>query len=117
MAGGMSTMQGGTAVTSAPDFTLNNVKSGAFYFIKEERKIMQQLLSVVLHRHEDTLLRLAGLCYRRGVPIESLAYFAADRPDQVKVQAVLACEQAAALQLQRQVSKLIDVVSTEIVPN
>ena len=75
---------------------------------------MQQLLSVVLHRQEDTLLRLAGLCYRRGVPIESLAFFSTDHPGRVKIQAVLACEKSTAIQLQRHVSKLVDVVSTEI---
>lgn len=78
---------------------------------------MKQLLSVILHRQEDTLLRLTGLCYRRGVPIESLAFSAADQPGRVRVQAVLSCEQADAVQLQRHLSKLVDVVSTEIASN
>ena len=78
---------------------------------------MRQLLSVVLHRQEDTLLRLAGLCYKRGVPIESLAFADAGQPGRVRVQAVLDCEHSVALQLQRHVCKLVDVVSTEIAPN
>ena len=78
---------------------------------------MRQLLSVVLDRQEDSLLRLAGLCYRRGVPIESLAYSPADRPDRVRVEAILACEQSVALKLQHHVAKLVDVVSSEIVSN
>ena len=78
---------------------------------------MKQLLSVILHRQEDTLLRLTGICYRRGVPNESLAFSTAEQPGRVKVQAVLSCEQAAAVQLQRHLAKLVDVVSTEIVSN
>ena len=78
---------------------------------------MSQVLSVVLHRQEDTLLRLAGLCYRRGVPIERLAFSPSDQTDRVCIKAVLSCEQAAATQLQRHVAKLIDVVSAEILSN
>lgn len=78
---------------------------------------MSHVLSVVLHRQEDTLLRLTGLCYRRGVSIESLAFSPGDQTGNVRIQAVLSCEKAAADQLQRHVAKLIDVVSTEIRPN
>ena len=78
---------------------------------------MSHVLSVVLHRQEDTLLRLTGLCYRRGVSIESLAFSQGDQAGSVRIQAVLSCEKAAADQLQRHVAKLIDVVSTEIWPN
>ena len=78
---------------------------------------MQQTLSVLLHRQDDTLLRLAGLCYRRGVPIDSLAFVAGDCPERVRVRAVLTCEQATARQLQRHLSKLIDVISAEIISN
>jgi len=79
--------------------------------------MMSHVLSVVLHRQEDTLLRLTGLCYRRGVPIESLAFSPSDQTGDVRVQAVLSCEKSAADQLQRHVAKLIDVVSSEIWPN
>ena len=78
---------------------------------------MSHVLSVVLDRQEDTLLRLAGLCYRRGVPIERLAFSQSDQPGRVCIKAVLSCEQSVAAQLQRHVSKLIDVVSAEILPN
>lgn len=77
---------------------------------------MSHVLSVVLHRQEDTLLRLTGLCYRRGVPIESLAFSPSDQTGKVCVQAVLSCEKHVAVQLQRHVDKLIDVVSTEVCP-
>jgi len=50
---------------------------------------MSHVLSVVLHRQEDTLLRVAGLCYRRGVSIESLAFSPSDQAGEVRVQAVL----------------------------
>lgn len=79
--------------------------------------MMSHVLSVVLHRQEDTLLRLTGLCYRRGVPIESLAFSPSDQAGEVKIQAVLSCERLAADQLRRHVAKLVDVVSTEIGPN
>lgn len=78
---------------------------------------MSHVLSVVLHRQEDTLLRLTGLCYRRGVPIESLAFSPSDASGNVRVRAVLSCEKAVADQLRRHIAKLIDVVSTEIGPN
>ena len=78
---------------------------------------MSHVLSVVLNRQEDTLLRLAGLCYRRGVPIEQLAFSPSDQTDRVCVRAVLCCEKAAANQLQRHVAKLVDVISAEITPH
>ena len=78
---------------------------------------MSHVLSVVLHRQEDTLRRLAGLCYRRGVPIESLAFSPSDQAGEVRIQAVLSCERLVADQLRRHVAKLVDVVSTEIGPN
>lgn len=78
---------------------------------------MSHVLSVVLQRQEDSLLRLTGLCYRRGVPIESLAFSPSDQEGKVRIQAVLSCERPAADQLRRHVAKLVDVVSTEIWPN
>lgn len=78
---------------------------------------MQQLLSIVLHRQEDILLRLTGLCYRKGVSIESLAFSPADQPGRVRIQAVLDCDQMVAVKLQHHVSKLVDVVSSEILSN
>ena len=77
---------------------------------------MRYVLSVVLHRQEDILLRLTGLCYRRGVPIESLAFSPSESPGNVSILAVLSCEKSVADQLQKHVAKLIDVVSTEIWP-
>ncbi len=75
---------------------------------------MSQVLSVVLNRQEDSLLRLTGLCYRRGVPIESLAFSPSEQPGKVRIEAILSCEKSAADQLQRHVAKLVDVVSSEI---
>ena len=75
---------------------------------------MRQKLSVVVNRQEDSLLRLAGLCHRRGILIESLAFFADVRPNWARIQAILVCDQNAASQLQHHVAKLVDVVSTEI---
>ncbi len=78
---------------------------------------MSHILSVVLHRQEDTLLRLTGLCYRRGISIESLAFSPGDETGNVLIRAVLSCEKSAAEQLRRHITKLIDVISTEIRPN
>ena len=77
---------------------------------------MKQLLSVVLKRQADALVRLTGLCYRRGVAIESLSYVSTPQPGEMKLLAVLACGPAAASQLHRQVAKTIGVIGTEIVP-
>jgi len=78
---------------------------------------MSQMLSVVFNRQEDTLLRLTGLCYRRGVHIERLAFSPSDHSGRVCVHAVLSCEHSVAEQLQRHIAKLVDVVSAEIAPN
>lgn len=77
---------------------------------------MKQVLSVVLKRQADTLVRLTGLCYRRGVFIENLSYTTAPHTDEVRFRAVLACGRPAADQLHRQVSKLIGVIGAEISP-
>lgn len=77
---------------------------------------MKQMLSVVLNRQADTLVRLTGLCYRRGVSIESLTYVSTPQPGEVKLQAVLTCGKATAEQLHRQVTKIIGVIGTEIAP-
>lgn len=77
---------------------------------------MSQVLSVVLNRQEDALLRFAGLCYRRGVFIERLAFSPDSKEENVFVEAVLACDPATAAQLKQHVAKLVDVVSTELKP-
>ena len=77
---------------------------------------MKQILSVVLKRQADTLIRLTGLCYRKGVTIENLSYVATPSTSEVSFRAVLTCERTAANQLYRQVSKLIGVIGAEIAP-
>ena len=77
---------------------------------------MKHLLSVVLKRQADTLVRLTGLCYRRGVSIESMSYSITAQTGEVSFRAVLACEQPTADQLHRQVTKLIGVIGAEVVP-
>ncbi len=77
---------------------------------------MSQVLSVVLNRQEDALLRFAGLCYRRGVLIEKLAFTPDTRDNTVFVEAVLSCDPTTAAQLKHHVAKLVDVVSAEIAP-
>ena len=77
---------------------------------------MKQILSVVVKSQADTLIRLTGLCYRRGVPIESLSYAKTSQIGEVKFQAVLACGRPAASQLHRQISKLIGVIGAEVIP-
>ena len=77
---------------------------------------MRQVLSVVIKSQADTLVRLTGLCYRRGISIESLSYAKTTQTGEVKFRAVLACGKPAASQLHRQVAKLIGVIVTEVVP-
>ena len=78
---------------------------------------MKQVLSVVLKEQADTLVRLTGLCYRRGVLIESLSYAPEKIYGHVRVKAVLACARPDAEQLRRHVSKMVDVVRTEVTPH
>ena len=112
-------MQGGTAIF-APDAAQFCATSGAFrIYHKNHCKggfVLKQLLSVVLKRQADALVRLTGLCYRRGVAIESLSYVSTPQPNEMRLQAVLACGPAAASQLRRQVAKTIGVIVTEIAP-
>ena len=75
---------------------------------------MKQFLSVVLRKQSDTLVRLTGLCYRRGVPIESLSYATEPENGTVRIMAVLNCVQPTAEQLRRQVSNLVNVVGASL---
>ncbi len=75
---------------------------------------MKQFLSVVLKKQADTLVRLTGLCYRRGVPIESLSYVTETENGTVRIMAVLNCGRPTAEQLRRQVSNLVNVVGASL---
>ena len=77
---------------------------------------MKQVLSVVIKSQADTLVRLTGLCYRRGISIESLSYVNTTQLGEVTFQAVLACGRPAASQLHRQIAKLVGVIGAEVVP-
>ncbi len=75
---------------------------------------MKQFLSVVLKNQADTLVRLTGLCYRRGVLIESFSYAAESDSGNARVMAVLNCGRPKAEQLRRQVSNLAHVVGASL---
>ena len=83
---------------------------------RKEGVVLKLVLSVVLKRQADNLVRLTGLCYRRGVAIESLSYSTASQTGEVQFRAVLACGRLTADQLHRQISNLIGVVGAEIAP-
>lgn len=75
---------------------------------------VKQFLSVVLKNKSDTLVRLTGLCYRRGVPIESLSYATEPENGTVRIMAVLECGRPTAEQLHRQVSNMVNVVGASL---
>lgn len=75
---------------------------------------MRQFLSVVLKQKADTLVRLTGLCYRRGIPIESLSYATESESGNVRIMAVLACGHPTAEQLRRQMSNYVNVVTSSL---
>ena len=75
---------------------------------------MKQFLSVVLKKQADTLVRLTGLCYRRGIPIESLSYATENESGTVRIMAVLDCGHPTAEQLRRQVANLVNVVGASL---
>ncbi len=77
---------------------------------------MKQVLSVVLRNQADALIRFTGLCYRRGIAIESLSFATAPQTDEVRFRAVLLCEKSAAERLHRQIAKLIGVIFAELGP-
>ena len=77
---------------------------------------MKQVISVVLKHQADSLVRLTGLCYRKGISIESLSYATMPQTGEVRFRAVLDCGRSTADQLHRHVAKLIGVIGAEVVP-
>lgn len=75
---------------------------------------MKQFLSVVTKKQSDALVRLTGLCYRRGVAIESLSYATEPDNETVRIMAVIDCAHSSAEQLRRQVANLVNVVGTSL---
>lgn len=75
---------------------------------------MKQFLSVVTKKQSDALVRLTGLCYRRGVMIESLSYATEPDSETVRIMAVIDCAQPSAEQLRRQVANLVNVVGASL---
>ena len=75
---------------------------------------MKQTVSILLRNQEDALIRLLGVLYRRGYPVESLTVVPDRQQDHVRITATVYCGQPESSQLLRYIAKLIDVVTAEI---
>jgi len=77
---------------------------------------VKQMVSILLRKEDDTLVRLTGLLYRRGYLVESLSVVPDRQIGHSRVTAVVSSQRAAPRQLVNYVSKLVDVVEAKLEP-
>ncbi len=72
------------------------------------------VLSVLVQNHAGVLSRVSGLFSRRGYNIESLTVCETGNPGQSRMTIVVNCDQNLVEQIQKQLSKLEEVISIKI---
>ncbi len=72
------------------------------------------VLSVLVQNHAGVLSRVSGLFSRRGYNIESLTVCETGNPGQSRMTIVVKCDQNLVEQIQKQLSKLEEVISIKI---
>lgn len=77
---------------------------------------LRQTIAALVENHAGVLVRVAGLCSRRGCNIESLTVGPAERADLARMTIVLGGDPAQAEQMVRQLGKLVDVLCVEWLP-
>ncbi|EGO63081.1 ACT domain-containing protein [Acetonema longum] len=75
---------------------------------------MKQTVSILLRKQEGGVVRLAGMLYRRGYEIEHLLVAPDRQANHMRVVATVCCDRFGPGQLLRQVGKLMDVVTAEV---
>jgi acetolactate synthase-1/3 small subunit len=104
-----SVKQGGTAVSLRPS------QRGAKVFLcLEGGPPVRQTIAALVENHAGVLVRVAGLCSRRGCNIESLTVGPSERPDLARMTIVIAGGPEQGEQMVRQLGKLVDVLHVEI---
>jgi acetolactate synthase-1/3 small subunit len=77
---------------------------------------LRQTIAALVENRAGVLVRVAGLCSRRGCNIESLTVGPAERPDLARMTIVLDGEPVQAEQMVRQLGKLVDVLRVQCLP-
>ncbi|MDY5830971.1 MAG: acetolactate synthase small subunit, partial [Treponema sp.] len=72
------------------------------------------VLSVLVQNHAGVLSRVSGLFSRRGYNIESLTVCETGNPGQSRMTIVVNCDENLVDQIQKQLSKLEEVISIKV---
>lgn len=75
---------------------------------------MKHMVSILLEKQDDSLVRLTGLLYRKGYVIESLASGPTEEQGLMRVTAVITGIQKTPRLLMSQLAKLFDVISVDV---
>lgn len=75
------------------------------------------VLSVLVQNHAGVLSRVSGLFSRRGYNIESLTVCETGNPGQSRMTIVVNCDENLVEQIQKQLSKLEEVISIKVNDN
>lgn len=75
---------------------------------------MKHVLSVLVENQPGVLVRVAGMFSRRGFNIDSLAVGVTHKPEYSRMTVVVTGDQAVVDQVIKQLSKLIEVISVQI---
>lgn len=78
---------------------------------------MTQVISVLLQRQGDSLVRLTGLIYRRGYLVESLLAVPDGEQGCIRVRAVVSNNNKTPAQLLHNILKLVGVIHAEVRPD
>ena len=73
----------------------------------------QYVLSVLVENHAGVLSRVSGLFSRRGYNIDSLTVCATNNPSQSRMTIVVQGDEYILEQIEKQLSKLVEVISIE----
>ncbi len=75
--------------------------------------LKQYVLSVLVENHAGVLSRVSGLFSRRGYNIDSLTVCATNNPSQSRMTIVVQGDEYILEQIEKQLSKLVEVISIE----
>ena len=76
-------------------------------------ELKQYVLSVLVENHAGVLSRVSGLFSRRGYNIDSLTVCATNNPSQSRMTIVVQGDEYILEQIEKQLSKLVEVISIE----
>jgi len=83
------------------------------YIQKEGSKMEKYVLSVLVENHAGVLSRVSGLFSRRGYNIDSLTVCETSDPEKSRMTIVVQGDEYILEQIEKQLSKLVEVISIE----